>query len=41
LFMQVSKEFSISGSLKPFMGVWLPNLVYAIIAFYLYRIAPK
>lgn len=41
LFMQVSKEFSISGSLKPFMGVWIPNIMYAIIAFYLFRIAPK
>ena len=41
LFMQISQEFSVSGSLKPFMGVWLPNIVYALIAFYLYRIAPK
>lgn len=41
LFMQISKEFSISGSLKPIMGVWLPNIFYAIIAFFLYRAAPK
>jgi lipopolysaccharide export system permease protein len=41
LFMQVSKEFCISGNLKPIMGVWIPNMVFAVIAFYLYRIAPK
>ncbi len=41
LFMQISKEFSISGGLKPLMGVWIPNILYALIAFYLYRIAPK
>lgn len=41
LFMQISKEFSVSGNLKPFMGVWIPNIIYSLIAFYLYRIAPK
>ena len=41
LFMQISKEFSISGSLKPLMGVWIPNIIYSLIAFFLYRIAPK
>ncbi|MBT5426372.1 MAG: YjgP/YjgQ family permease, partial [Bacteroidetes bacterium] len=41
LFMQISKEFSISGSLKPLMGVWIPNILFSLIAFYLYRIAPK
>lgn len=41
LFMQISKEFSISGSLKPMMGVWLPNIFYTLIAFFLYRMAPK
>lgn len=41
LFMQISKEFSISGGLKPVMGVWIPNMIYALIAFFLYRIAPK
>ncbi|MCD6347504.1 MAG: LptF/LptG family permease [Bacteroidales bacterium] len=41
LFMQIFKEFAISGSLKPIMGVWLPNIIYTVIALYLYRIAPK
>lgn len=41
LFMQVSKEFSVSGDLKPFVAVWIPNLVFAVIAFFLYKIAPK
>ena len=41
LFMQISKEFSVSGGLKPFMGVWIPNIIYTLIAVILYRIAPK
>ncbi len=41
LFMQISKEFSISGSLQPMLGVWIPNIIYTIIAFFLYRMAPK
>ncbi|MCK5820234.1 MAG: LptF/LptG family permease [Bacteroidales bacterium] len=41
LFMQISKEFSISGSLKPIVGVWIPNIIFSLIAFFLYRIAPK
>lgn len=41
LFMQVSKEFSISGDLKPIVAVWIPNFIYAFIAMLLYKIAPK
>ena len=41
LFMQVSKEFSISGDLKPFVAVWIPNMLFALIALVLYKIAPK
>jgi lipopolysaccharide export system permease protein len=41
LFMQFSTMFAISGSLNPLFAVWLPNLVYAIISIFLYRIAPK
>lgn len=41
LFMQVSTNFAKGGSMTPIAAVWLPNLVFAIIAYYLYRKAPK
>jgi lipopolysaccharide export system permease protein len=41
MFYTVSSTFAISGSLSPFMAVWLPNLIYALIAAYLYKRAPK
>jgi lipopolysaccharide export system permease protein len=41
LFMQFSSQFAIGGDLHPATAVWLPNLVYAFIAFWLYRMAPK
>lgn len=41
LFMQFSSQFAISGSLYPWVAVWLPNVVFAIIAVFLYRMAPK
>lgn len=41
VFMQFSSQFAISGSLDPVLAVWLPNIIYAIIAYYLYKLAPK
>lgn len=41
MFYTVSSTFAISGALSPLMAVWLPNIIYAIIATYLYRRAPK
>jgi lipopolysaccharide export system permease protein len=41
LFSTISATFAVSGALSPFMAVWLPNAVYAIIAIFLYRRAPK
>ncbi len=41
LFMRFSTMFAISGSMNPLFAVWLPNLVYAIISVFLYRLAPK
>jgi len=41
LFNTVSSTFAISGALSPFMAVWLPNILYAVVATYLYRRAPK
>jgi lipopolysaccharide export system permease protein len=41
LFMQVSSSFAISGLVSPFIAVWIPNIVYAGIAAYLYTKAPR
>jgi len=41
LFSTVSSTFAVSGATSPRVAVWLPNIVYSIIAVYLYRKAPK
>jgi len=41
LFMKFSSEFAIGGSLPPLLAIWLPNIIYAFIAFFMYKLAPK
>jgi lipopolysaccharide export system permease protein len=41
VFMQFSSQFAINGSLSPLIAVWIPNIVFAIVAVFLYRMAPK
>lgn len=41
LFMQFSTTFATNGSMSPLLAVWLPNIVYSFIAFFVYRTAPK
>ncbi|MBM3421146.1 MAG: YjgP/YjgQ family permease [Bacteroidetes bacterium] len=41
LFMQLSSQFSVKGNLDPMLAMWLPNIMYAAIGVFLYRIAPK
>lgn len=41
LFMQFSSQFAIGGSLNPVIAAWLPNIIYSVIAFFLYQMAPK
>lgn len=41
LFMRFSTMFSVGGSIPPLIAVWIPNLLYAVIALILYRLAPK
>lgn len=41
VFMKISTVFAINGSLKPFLAVLLPQLVFGISALYLIKKAPK
>ncbi len=41
LFMRFTTMFAISGLFSPFIAVWIPNVIYGIIAYSLYRFAPK
>ena len=41
LFQTVSATFTVNGNTPPIVSVWIPNILYAIIAVYLYRKAPK
>jgi len=41
MFQQVSKTFSTNGNLPAVIGVWIPNVIFGIIAGFLYRLAPK
>lgn len=40
-FMQISTTFATLGNFPPFLAVWLPNMVFTVLAGYLYYIAPK
>ncbi|MBS1595174.1 MAG: LptF/LptG family permease [Bacteroidetes bacterium] len=41
IIMKFSITFSTNASLPPFIGVWIPNFLFGIIAFYLLKTAPK
>ncbi|MBQ6074166.1 MAG: LptF/LptG family permease [Bacteroidales bacterium] len=41
LFMRFSQMFVQTGMMPPAIALWIPNIVYAIIAGILYKIAPK
>lgn len=40
-FMQISAQFSLKGNLEPWLSAWIPNILFAAVAVFLYRIAPK
>lgn len=40
-FMQISTTFATVGSLSPLLAVWIPNIIFSLVAVYLYLIAPK
>jgi len=41
LFIQITSTFAISGLVSPMVAVWIPNIIYVFIAFFLYRKAPR
>lgn len=41
LFLRFSQMFVFTGTLPPGIALWLPNVLYTIIAAVLYRMAPK
>jgi len=41
IFMQISTVFATYGTLSPLVAVWLPNFIFAILAYFLMRLAPK
>ena len=41
LFMQFSAEFATKGNLPPVVAAWVPNIIFGVVAVFLYRLAPK
>ena len=41
MFSTISSTFATNGEMSPRLAVWLPNILYIIIAIYLYTKAPK
>ena len=41
LFMQFSAEFATKGNLNPVLAAWIPNIIFGLVAAFLYRLAPK
>lgn len=41
LFMTVTSTFAVSGYTSPAVAMWIPNIIYAVIAVVLYRKASK
>ena len=40
-FMQVSTVFAINGNTPPLLAVWIPNIIYSFIAFFVFRWAAR
>ena len=41
LFLQFASQFSLKGNLGPMLAMWIPNILYSVIALVLYKLAPK
>jgi lipopolysaccharide export system permease protein len=41
MFQTISSTFAVNANMHPALASWLPNIVYAFIAFYFYKRAPR
>lgn len=41
LFLRFSQMFVFTGTLPPWIALWLPNVIFTLIAAFLYKMAPK
>ena len=41
MFQTVSSTFAINGNMLPALAVWIPNIIYSLIAIYLYIKTPQ
>jgi lipopolysaccharide export system permease protein len=41
LFMRFSSTFATNGSLSPWIAVWIPNVIFIVLALFMLRAAPK
>lgn len=41
MFMRISTVIASAGTISPLLAIWLPNIIFAAIAYALYRLAPK
>lgn len=41
LFQTISSTFAINANMPPVVAVWIPNVIFIFIAFYVYKKAPK
>lgn len=41
LFMQFSSQFAIGGLLPVMLAAWLPNIIFFMVALFLFRLAPR
>ena len=41
LFMQFSTVFATNGEMNPMLAVWIPDILFAVVALFVYRVAPR
>lgn len=41
IFMQISSTFAINSGMEPLIAVWMPNVIFGLLALYLIKKAPK
>lgn len=41
IIMQFSTVFATNGGMSPLLAVWIPNMLFAVVALFVYRAAPK